>query len=118
MKMRKEAHTATADVSPFICAAAVTAGVALWLREGRTSVMLPIMAIAIIASYLVHFRIEKQSIRVLSRVVLFTATVVLYRAHPPQNQSTFIDSFVLDQCGRALLCGDRRSEPGRARLPE
>src|SRR5579862_968714 len=102
MQERGRAYNNTADVSPYICTAAVTAGAALWLREGRTSVMLLVMVAAIIVSYLVHFRIQKQYIRVLARVVLFTATVLLYRAHPPQNQNTFIDSFVLDQCGE--LC--------------
>lgn len=87
----------------YVAGAAITAAFALWLREGRTSIMLPVLMVMLPLSYRFPNRIRRPIFRAIFRVALYAATAVLYKLHPPQNQNVFIDSFVLDQIGELCL---------------
>lgn len=90
-------------ISAFVAAAAITASAALWQQEGRTSIMLPLLAALILTSYRVKYRIERTNIRFICRIVLFAAVAIIYRIHAPAgNDSPFLDIFVMDQIGE--LC--------------
>ncbi len=90
-------------LSVWITGAAITAGVALWLREGQRSIELPICMALLLLSYVFSNRLSKNYAKNICRAAAFIIVAALYKIHPPNNVSAVIDSPVLDIIGEICV---------------